>query len=129
LYVHDRKTGATSQIGMGSADPATVIHSIEPDFSDTGLLVYASDEPNLADDDSDIDYDVFVFNLVTGGHTRVQLTHEGAAALSSARAPAISSDGRYVAFMGIDGPLDGIQWWNVYGVDRESGTSYDVSVT
>ena len=87
LYVHDRVTGTTTLMGNGNVEPGTVIEAQEPAFSDAGHLVYATNAPNLVADDDDIDMDVFVVNLFTGGHTRLQLTHAGAPTLAEARFP------------------------------------------
>jgi hypothetical protein len=116
-------------MGGGSVlEPSTVIDATEPAFSDAGHLVYATNAPNLVSDDTDIDMDVFVVDLFTGGHTRLQLTHAAAPALSEARSPAVSSDGRFVTFVGTELTPNGIPLRDVYAVDRESGMSYEVSV-
>jgi Tol biopolymer transport system component len=128
LYVHDRVAGTTTLIGNGSVEPGTVIEAQEPAFSDAGHLVYATNAPNLVADDDDIDMDVFVVNLFTGGHTRLQLTHAGAPTLAEARSPAISSDGRFVTFVGTELTPDSISLRDVYAVDCELGMSYEVSV-
>jgi Tol biopolymer transport system component len=128
LYVHDRVTGTTTLMGNGNVEPGTVIEAQEPAFSDAGHLVYATNAPNLVADDDDIDMDVFVVNLFTGGHTRLQLTHAGAPTLAEARSPAISSDGRFVTFVGTELTPNGISLRDVYAVDRELGLSYEVSV-
>lgn len=55
----------------------------------------------------------------TGGHTRLQLTHAGAPTLAETRSPAISSDGRFVTFVGTELTPDGIEDAEV-GVERQT---------
>jgi hypothetical protein len=123
LYLYDRTTGTTTLVGGATTDPTVVIHVLEPDFGDNHLA-YATNAPNLDPDDVDLDFDVFVLDLRTGGHSRVELTHDGAPPLSVTRAPAISRDGRYVAFAGSEVTPDNFTFRDVYVVDRESGNSY-----
>ena len=128
LYVYDRVAGTTTLIGYGGNEPGTVIEAQEPAFSDAGHLAYATNAPNLVPDDEDIDMDVFVVDLSTGAHTRLQLTHPGAPTLVETRLPGISSDGRFVTFVGTALSPEGIPLRDVYALDRELGMSYEVSV-
>lgn len=125
-HVYDRVTGTT--IPLGAPAPGTIVDSSDPDFSDTGHVVFATNVPDLVAGDNDVDMDVFVFNLFTGGYERLQLVHAGAPELVNARNPAISGDGRFVAFLGSDLLFNGGHNRNVYAVDRQSGESFEISL-
>ena len=100
---------------------------MSPTSSDAGELVYTSNAPNLVADDADSWSDVFVNNIATASQTRLQLSHVGAPAFTEAFA-AISADGRYVAVTGYEIGAMGEDIFNVYAIDRQLQTSYDISV-
>ncbi|HEX6162282.1 MAG TPA: Ig-like domain repeat protein [Vicinamibacterales bacterium] len=130
MFVHDRSVGTTFRVDVpmvpGGID--TFGYASGPDFSDANHIAYASSTDNLAEGDTDGQPDIYVFNLLTGGNVPIELSHEGAPALHYEWSPAISGDGRYVAFTGVT--VD--EWWtnytNVYAVDRQTGLSYEISV-
>jgi hypothetical protein len=129
LFLHDRVTGNTGRVDTPMAGiVSTPAYSGSPDFSDAGHLAYVSNENNLAEGDTDGLEDVYVFNIFSGGNVPIELSHDGAPALDFEWSPAISADGRYVAFTGV---MSG-DWWNdaynVFVVDRQTGLSYPISV-
>ena len=126
LYVHDRATGVTTLIGPAGSTPAVPLYATAPDFGD-GVLAYVTNEPNLAPGDTSLDLDVFVINLLTGGRSRVALTHAGAPTLFQSFSPAISRNGRFVTFVGSDMAPGGVEQSDVYAVDRTLGQSFLVS--
>jgi Tol biopolymer transport system component len=126
LYVHDRMSGGTTLIGPPSSTPQAPQYATAPDFGD-GVLAYVTNAPNLVPGDTGLDLDVFVINLLTGGQSRVALTHAGAPPLSQSWAPAISRDGRFVAFAGTELIAGGIERRDVYVVDRTLDQSFLVS--
>ncbi len=129
MFLHDRVGMTTSRVDRPMANGTeTYAYASGPDFSDAGLLVYATNEDNLAEGDTDGRDDIYVFNVFTGGNVPIELTHPGAPALEYEWAPSISADGRYLTFMG--GTVG--EWSNVlanvYVVDRQTGQSYEISV-
>jgi len=129
LYVHDRVTGNASRVDLAMAGGVDIpAYSGNPDFSDNGLLAYTSNADNLAEGDTDGKEDIFVFNLWTGGNLPVELSHPGAPALELEWSPAISADGRYLAFTGVSLGEWSSEVSNVYVVDRQTGLSYEISV-
>ena len=101
----------TKDIFLVGADRATVEVTIGPggapadgDSSDPTLstdgryLAFASDATNLVTDDTNGKRDVFVLDRVSGEIERVSLGKRGTEANSGAFDPAISADGRKVAF-------------------------------
>jgi Tol biopolymer transport system component len=70
-----------------------------PSISETGQFVaFESDATNLVDGDTNGSRDVFVFNRLTGVTERVSVDSHGGEAHGASGNPAISPDGRYVAF-------------------------------
>jgi Tol biopolymer transport system component len=126
LYVLDRSTGGTTLIGPPSSSPEAPQYATAPDFGE-GVLAYITNAPNLVPGDTGLDLDVFVVNLLTGGQSRVLLSHAGAPPLFQPGAPAISGDGRFVTFVGTELAAGGVEKRDVYGVDRALGQSFLVS--
>ena len=125
MFVHDRNTSTTVRIDRPPVAETQQHHSASPDFSDHDELVYFTSVPNLVPEDTDGGYDVYVFNLLTGGHTHITQTHDADTYhwWEHEQYPAISADGRYVAFAG-----NGIQdHRDVYVVDRATNTSYTLN--
>ena len=100
VFVRDRQLGTTRRITVGldgqPSDGATSYVTI----SDDGRYVaYESEASNLVANDTNASKDVFVHDLQTGRTVRASLTNEGEQATGGAsNFPAISADGRYVAF-------------------------------
>jgi hypothetical protein len=124
LLLHDRSTGTTVRVdrpftGDGNSWSAT------PNFSDSGELVYRTSVQNLVPEDTSSDYDVFVVNLATLAHSRIRQTHD-ADPYFEAYYPAISADGRYVAYLGFN---YGSSRVDTFVVDRVTGASQTISQT
>jgi Tol biopolymer transport system component len=104
VVVYDRttRTQRTASVALGGAVPTG--DSFAPSLSADGRYVaFASDASNLVAGDSNDATDVFVRDLVAGTTRRVSLGAGGrqgdaASGGSGAGGPAISADGRYVAF-------------------------------
>ena len=128
LYLHDRQLGTTIRVDRPLASSGDVAaQAFSPDLSDNGLLVYTSTAPNLVPGDTDASPDVFVYDIAAGSQERVSLTH-GSFNLLEAYGTVISSDGRYVAFTGLEAGSDGNARWSVFAFDRAEHTSHDVSL-
>jgi Tol biopolymer transport system component len=92
-------TVAVSVPDGASGEPATGYDSYEPSISGDGRYVaFASDADNLVPGDINHASDVFVHDVVAGTTTRVSVSNSEAQAEYRSFAPAISVDGRYVAF-------------------------------
>jgi hypothetical protein len=128
MYVHDRVTAQTYRIDRPSAGYFDeTAYSSGPDFSDNGLLAYTSTQPNLVEGHFNPNGDIYVFNLITGGNALVQIGQPGAPVIEYVWTPAISADGRYVAFTGMVWNF-GNPAYNVYAFDRQTLTTTLVSV-
>jgi hypothetical protein len=129
IYLYDPAYGTTALIDrttVGTVDEYS--YASGPDFSDAGHLAYSSNANNLTESDSGYyDYDVFVFNVLTGGNTLVP-THAGETGLIYVWSPAISADGRYVAYTKATPDEWGWQYqYNIYAADRQTGFSTAIS--
>ncbi|MGA7670865.1 MAG: hypothetical protein WBW04_10625 [Nitrolancea sp.] len=99
IFVHDRTTGDTTRVSVASNGDQANGSSYSPSISADGQYVaFHSDATNLIDDDNNGHSDVFVRDLQTGTTAIVSLTQDGSPANGDSKDPAISGDGRYVAF-------------------------------
>lgn len=103
IFVHDRITGETRRISVASNGAQGVGGggSTLPDISGNGRYVaFISEASNLVSGDTNGGADVFVHDLHTGQTSLASITSEGSQGLyvSVGDAPAISNDGRFVAF-------------------------------
>lgn len=106
VFVKDRETGITHRASTDSAGNQANGESKNPVISDGGPLVaFQSLASNLVDDDTNGRLDVFVKNLQTGVTTRASTDSSGSQANGDSRNPAISADGRFVAFESSAGNL------------------------
>jgi Tol biopolymer transport system component len=97
VYVHDRSTGATRRVSVGSGGRQA--SGGEPAISADGRFVaFNSEATSLVRPDTNGDVDVFIHDRRTGRSRRVSSSSTGAQANMLSRSPAISADGRYVAF-------------------------------
>lgn len=95
IVVHDRHTGTTSRIQVPGEDSHKRYVSMNPSVSDDGRFV-AFDS---GDDVASVPRQVIVYDQQTGSSEIVSRSSEGVAANASSVVPAISADGRFVAFM------------------------------
>lgn len=99
VFVHDRKTGETTRVSVDSAGSEANGHSGQPSISKDGRFVaFYSAASNLVADDTNGVPDVFVHDRKTGTTVRVSVAADGSQANAAALTPAISGNGRAVAF-------------------------------
>ena len=99
--------------------------------ADGRYAAFYSDASNLVTGDTNAARDVFVRDLQTGETTRVSVSSSGGEANGDSFAPAVSSDGRYVAFASaasnlVDGDTNDAN--DIFIRDRQSSTTTRVSV-
>jgi Tol biopolymer transport system component len=105
VFVHDRKTGRTTRVSVGSDGRQANGSSGFATISANGRYVaFSSMASNLVAGDTNRLSDVFVRDLATGKTRRVSVSSRGRQArcnLNSCEStePALSADGRYVAFV------------------------------
>jgi uncharacterized membrane protein len=99
--------------------------------ADGRYVAFYSAASNLVTGDTNGQSDVFVRDRQTGATTRVSVDSAGTQGNGGSERPAISSDGRYVAFYSsasnlVTGDTNGK--WDVFIHDRQDGTTTRVSV-
>ncbi len=100
IFLHDRLTRTTSRIsvapGGGDADGASRMAAIS---GDGRILAFESEATNLVEGDGNGLSDVFVFDRQVGSMTRASVDASGGDGQGFSVAPALSGDGRWLAFV------------------------------
>jgi Tol biopolymer transport system component len=132
VFVHDRDTGTTTRVSVGSGGEQANGASGAPSMSADGRLVaFDSMADNLVPGDANGVCDVFVYDRDTGATTCVSVGSAGQHGDGYSGAPAISANGRFVAFTSdADNltPGDTNEDFDVFVYDRDTGTTTRVSV-
>jgi Tol biopolymer transport system component len=102
VYLRDVARGRTSLVSRGLDGTSSNNASYSPSLSADGRVVaFVSSASNLAPFDDNHESDVFVFDVASGSVALVSATSKGKAANASSSRPALSADGRYVAYQSI----------------------------
>lgn len=138
VYVRDLALATTTRVSVAAdgGDPDGV--SYAPDVSDGGRYVaFVSEASNLVPGDGNGDHDVFVRDLVAGTTVRASVDVDGGDpdvpydVTWTTAVPAISGNGRYVAFSSMGSDIvagDGNGNVDVFVRDLLTGTTTRVSV-
>ncbi len=134
VFVRDLVSGTTRRVSVSSADRQADAESLGGvAITPTGRYVaFTSTASNLVAHDTNGNRDVFVRDLAHGTTRRVSLTDTDRQGRLGGDAPAISADGRFVAFLSYSGnlvPRDTNGHADVFVRDRSRGTTRRVSVT
>lgn len=122
-FVHDRQSGSTARVSVGSAGLQANSDSRQATLSSDGrFVVFQSSSTNLGSTSSDTNgaLDVFLHDRQTATTERVSLGVGGVQANSDSHTPSVSSDGRYVAFMSLA--------TNLLGAGADTNNANDVFV-
>lgn len=99
VFLFDHQTSLVRRLNLSQQGAQANGASSNPSISGDGRYVaFASDATNLVFGDTNGFTDIFVVDTISGIVTRESVTGAGAQANGSSFRPAISSDGRYVAF-------------------------------
>jgi WD40-like Beta Propeller Repeat len=134
LFVRDLKTGTTKLLSVNSAGTASANgFSFNPVLSADGRFVaFVSNANDLAANDANATYDVFVRDFMTGTTKLLSVNSAGTAAGNgSSFTPALSADGRFVAFHSNANDLvanDTNDTSDVFVRDLNTGTTKLVSI-
>jgi Tol biopolymer transport system component len=127
VFVHDRDTGATTRVNVATNGTQANENCIDDPLilevaisADSRYVAFDSTANNLVAGGPGPHHDVFVHDRVTGATTRVSVPIAFTGADVGSFSPAISADGRYVAFITVF-PLFG-DLWSVYVHDRATGS-------
>ncbi|HUK95100.1 MAG TPA: hypothetical protein VLU96_08615 [Gaiellaceae bacterium] len=143
VFVRDLATGKTTRVSVNSRGAqarckASYCESTEPALSAHGRYVaFQSSATNLVPGDTNKLSDVFVRDRRTGRTERVSVSSSGKQGtgdrtLTGSNAPAISADGRYVAFHSADTNLvtgDTNRTFDIFLRDRRTHRTTRVSVS
>jgi Tol biopolymer transport system component len=130
VFVRDRVKGTTTRVSVSTQGAQA--SGAEPAISADGRYVaFSSSATNLVAGDTNRTGDVFVRDRVSGTTTRASVATNGTQGNLTSAQPAISANGRYVAFGSIASNLvaddtNGIV--DVFVRDRVKGTTTRVSV-
>ncbi len=135
VFVHDRATGHTERVSVASDGSQANNSSDDPVVSGDGRIVaFSSRADNLVSGDSNDAFDVFVHDRATGHTERVSVATDGSEADRLSQGPAVSGDGRIVAFSSradnlVAGDSNGdVYDSDVFVHDRATGRTERVSV-
>src|SRR5262245_36191 len=133
VFVRDKVNGATIRVSVNSAEKQGNELSQSPSISANGRFVaFESDATNLVKDDTNHQTDIFVHDRKTGKTTRVDVKSNGNQARGGfSLEPAISGDGRFVAFYSeaknlVNGDTNGAG--DIFVRDRVAHTTRRVSI-
>ncbi|WP_139559633.1 DUF11 domain-containing protein [Methylotetracoccus oryzae] len=141
VSVHDWKTGMTERVDLDSAgnlpDLCAVYCWVEPALSGNGRFVaFPSNATNLVAGDTNGAWDIFVRDRTTRQTTRISVDSAGKQgdqppSYYPPSRPALSADGRFVAFVSdatnlVAGDTNGT--WDVFVHDRKTHQTIRVSV-
>ena len=132
IFVYDRQTGQTTRVSVASDGTPTNNGSISPAISGDGRFVaFSSVASNLVSSDTNGSQDNFVHDRQTGQTTRVSVASDGTEGNDNSYHPAISADGRYIAFYSLASNLvisDTNGTGDIFVHDRQTGQTTRVSV-
>ena len=135
IFVRDRQLGTTERVSVDSAGLESNGHSQLPCISSDGrYVVFGSSAGNLVAGDTNATSDIFLRDRQLGTTERVNVSSAGAQAnsISGDYRPAISADGRFVAFQSrasnlVPGDTNSVA--DAFVRDRQLGTTERVSVS
>jgi len=132
IYLHELASGATTLISKSSAGVQGDDDSFNPAITPDGrFIAFDSYASNLVPGDTNWAQDIFVHDRSTGAVERVSYSTGGQQADFDCDRPAISADGRFVAFNSYApnlAPGDTNGTWDAFVRDRMAGTTTLVGV-
>jgi len=132
IFVYNVATGAVERVSLSTGgDEADGDCSWPAISGDGSIVVFLSEATNLVDDDTNGLIDVFAHDRNTGETVRLSVDSDGDESNGTSSIPAISDDGRFVAFHSNASNLvqsDGNGTFDIFVVDRQTGLVEIVSV-
>ena len=132
VFLRDRTANTTTRLSVSSSGAQSNGDSARAHFSEDGsLVVFEAGASNLISGDTNARNDVFLRDRTASTTTRLDLRSGGAQTTRDSDFPAISADGRYVAYYSTDTGLvtgDTNSVGDVFELDRNSGATSRVSV-
>ncbi|WP_447971506.1 TolB family protein [Nitrospira sp. M1] len=133
IFAHDRQAKTTTRVSVNSAgQEGNAGGDSTPALSADGRFVaFASQASNLVPQDTNAVNDIFAHDRQAGTTTRVSVNSAGQEGNAGSTAPALSADGRFVAFASQASnlvPQDTNAVNDIFVHDRQTGTTTRVSV-
>ena len=131
VFVRDRQLGTTERVSVATGGAQGMLDSLRPAISTDGRYVaFESRATNFDAADTNGVADIFVRDRLLATTERVSISTAGAEGTFDSLLPAISSNGRYVAFYGLSPTLvvGDTSGQDVFVRDRLTGTTERVSV-
>lgn len=131
VFVRDLTANTTARVSVAGASTQVNKDSWQPALSSDGrYVVFASDATNLVTGDSNGMTDIFLRDRTANTTSRVSLDVSGIQSDGFSYNPAVSNDGRYVAFDSLAtlDPVDFNNAWDVYMRDRTAKTTARLSL-
>lgn len=133
IFLTDRQNNATALVSLSSDGVQGNGPSRDPSISSDGRLVaFVSEASNLVSDDANGLPDIFVYDRDTKTTSHVSVSHQGWQADGASQTPALSADGRVVAFASRTDVLSEVRTkghWNIYLHDRIHRTTGHLSIS
>ena len=133
IFVHELQTGQTTRASVSSSGAESIGVSFDPSISADGRVVaFHSAAKTLVPGDTNDQLDCFVHDRLTGVTERVSVNSAGKQGRADSIRPALSADGRYVAFQSLSKDLVSVPTgknWSVYLHDRQTGLTTLESVS
>ncbi len=99
IFVHDRLNHKTIRASVDSSGVQGLRGSDNPSINADGRFIsFTSLSSNLVPDDTNVNYDIFVHDHLTGHTSRVSVATGGDQANNSSDSSSLNADGRFVAF-------------------------------
>lgn len=133
VFIHDRQRGATYRASVSTAGVEADYSSLRPTISGDGqIIAFESSATNLVALDHNQRIDVFVHDVGSGFTERVSVSSTAIEGNGTSDRPAISADGRFVAFKSLASNLvlgDTNNASDIFVRDRVTGETSRVSVS
>jgi Tol biopolymer transport system component len=132
VFLYDCSTESIRRISIGLDGEANGASNFTGISADGRYIVFQSAASNLVDNDTSSRSDIFLFDRDTEEITRVNVASDGSEANRFSIDPAISGDGRIIAFISdatnlVPGDTNNVR--DVFVHDRESGLTTRVNVS
>ena len=131
-FVRDQATKKTTRVSVNNSGTQGNSLCWGPAISDTGRFVaYAANATNLVSGDTNGSQDVFVHDRVSNTTTRVSVATGGGQGNNESGDPAISGDGKIIAFESKASDLvpgDSNNTWDIFVHNRATGVTELISV-